>query len=462
MRKALYFAHTLSSIAKNRHWGRGLMTLHIAVVGSGPAGYYTAEACQQLNGGDVRVDIIDRLPTPFGLIRSGVAPDHQSIKAVAKRYEKTALAENVRFVGNLLVGEGSVTIAELQALYDVVVLATGAPVDRPLGIPGDSLPGVIGSAAFVGWYNGHPDHARLDPPLDATQVAIVGNGNVAIDCARILAKTWNELSASDIVGHAADALARSNVQTIHVIGRRGPHQVSFTPKEIGEMGELERACACADAADFPEEADDAALDPGLRKVVASLRAFAGSSGDCAASEKPVRVSFDFFLRPVAVLGSGRVEALRLERTRLAADGAAEGTGAFIELPCGMVISCIGYRTLPIAEVPYDERAGRFVNEGGRIRQGLYCVGWARRGPTGTIGTNRPDGFAIAELVAADVVPAGKPGRAGLDALAAARGLELVTFRDWQKIDAVEVARARSGAPREKLVAIDDLLAVART
>jgi ferredoxin--NADP+ reductase len=434
------------------------MTLQLAIVGSGPAGYYTAEAAQKLNGGDVRIDIIDRLPTPFGLIRAGVAPDHQSIKAVSRRYEKTALTENVRFVGNVTVGDGGVSVDELLKLYDAVVLATGAPTDRPLGIPGEDLPGVLGSAAFVGWYNGHPDFARLAPPLENEAVVVIGNGNVAIDCARILAKLPEEFEGADIVQHAVDALGTSQVKRIHIVGRRGPHQVSFTPKELGEMGELARASPVVDPAVFPPVEDDDALEPGLRKVVTTLRAFAAAGPD---PEKPVRVYFDYFLRPVEVLGDSRVEGLRLERTRLV-EGRAEGTGEMVDIPCGMVVSCIGYRTLPIAGVPYDDRGGRFVNEEGRVAPGLYCVGWARRGPTGTIGTNRPDGFAIADRVAAEIVPAGKPGRAGLDAITAEKGIDIVTFRDWQKIDAAEVARARGGAPREKFVAVDDMMTTARS
>jgi ferredoxin--NADP+ reductase len=434
------------------------MALHLAIVGSGPAGYYTAEAAQKLNGGDVRIDIIDRLPTPFGLIRAGVAPDHQSIKAVSRRYEKTALSDNVRFVGNVPVGDGGISVDELLGLYDAVVLATGAPTDRPLGIPGEDLPGVLGSAAFVGWYNGHPDFVDLAPPLESEAVVVIGNGNVAIDCARILAKLPEEFEGADIVQHAVDALGTSQVKLIRIIGRRGPHQVSFTPKEIGEMGELARASPVVDPAAFPPLEEDDALEPGLRKVVTTLRAFAAADPD---PNKPVLVYFDYFLRPVEVLGEGRVEALRLERTRLV-EGRAEGTGEMVDIPCGMVVSCIGYRTLPISGVPYDERGGRFVNDEGRISPGLYCVGWARRGPTGTIGTNRPDGYAIADLIAAEVTASDKMGRAGLDALAAEKGIDIVTFRDWQKIDAAEVARARGGAPREKFVAVDDMMSAARS
>ncbi|MEO0500355.1 MAG: FAD-dependent oxidoreductase [Pseudomonadota bacterium] len=430
--------------------------IHIAIVGSGPAGYYTAEAAQKALGDGARIDIIDRLPTPFGLIRSGVAPDHQSLKAVSRRYEKTALTEEVRFVGNVSVGEDGIRIAELQDLYDAVVLATGAPHDRTLGIEGEGLPGSYGSAAFVGWYNGHPDFADIAPPLDGRAAVIIGNGNVAIDCARILAKTEAELAASDIAAHAADALAKSTIEDVHILGRRGPHQVSFTPKELGEMGRLDRAVAQADAAAFPDPEDDEALEPGQRKVVGLLRDFTRTNG---AGDR--RVLFEFFTRPVRLIGDARVTAIEVERTRIDEDGRAAGTGKMRIIPCDLVISAIGYRTSPIDDVPYDEGRGRFVNEDGRIRPGLYCVGWARRGPTGTIGTNKPDGYAIADLLAADLTPGGKAGRAGLDALIAARGLDAVRFTDWQKIDAAEVARARVGAPREKFVDVEEMIAAAR-
>jgi adrenodoxin-NADP+ reductase len=427
--------------------------LHVAIIGSGPAGYYTAEGLLKQFGDQVCIDIIDRLPTPFGLIRAGVAPDHQSIKAVSRRYEATSLNANVRFVGNLSVGDG-VSIDELRQLYHAVVIATGAPADRKLGVPGEDLPGVIGSAAFVGWYNGHPDFADLDPPLDVESVAIIGNGNVALDVARLLAKTPAELAGSDIVAHAADALAASKVRDIHIVGRRGPHQVGFTPKELGEMGELDRACPVVNPDDFPPAVADAALDPGLRKVVGFLRDFAARE---PRTDALVRVHFHFFAKPVSIEGEGRVERLRVERTQLKPDGQAVGTGETDVIPCGMVVPCIGYRTSPIPGVPYDAALGRFANDEGRIAPGLYCVGWARRGPTGTIGTNRPDGFMIAEEIAADALAGDRDGPAGLDRLIAARDLYVVAFRDWQKIDAAEVARARTGSPREKFVRVPEML-----
>jgi len=427
---------------------------HIAVIGSGPAGYYTAEACQKKFGDDVRIDIIDRLPVPFGLIRTGVAPDHQSIKAVSRRYEQVALSDSVRFVGNVTVGN-DVTVNELRDLYDSVVLATGAPADRRLGVPGDDLPGVVGSAAFVGWYNGHPDFAGLNPPLDGP-VVVIGNGNVALDVARILAKTQEEFAGSDIVDHALTALREATIDTITILGRRGPHQIAMTPKELGELGHLARAVPLVDAADLPPEIDDALLEPGQRKSVQHLRDFA--AGTLGAADKPMRVVFDFFAMPIAIEGDGAMLRLLVEETRLDARGAAVGTGKLYAVPAKLIVSCIGYRTPPIPGVPYDERAGRFANDEGRVLPGLYAVGWARRGPSGTIGTNRPDGFAIADLIGEDL-PAGtdKAGRPGLDRLLASRGVELVTFRDWQKIDAAEIARARSGAPREKFVDVAGML-----
>lgn len=426
---------------------------HIAVIGSGPAGYYTAEACQKAFGEDVRVDIIDRLPVPFGLIRTGVAPDHQSIKGVSRRYEAVALTDNVRFVGNVTIGQ-DISIDELRSLYDAVVLATGAPHDRKLDIPGAGLPGVVGSAAFVGWYNGHPDFAGLAPPLDGPAV-VIGNGNVALDVARILAKTEEEFAGSDIVGHALAALKGAHIDTITLLGRRGPHQIAMTPKELGELGELERARPIVDPADLPPLDTDSLLDPGQRKSVTHLRNFAVING----ADKPVHIVFDFFAMPVAIEGEGKVERVVVERTALDGEGRANGTGERYEIPASLVVSCIGYRTPPIEGVPYDDRSGRFANEEGRVLPGLYAVGWARRGPTGTIGTNRPDGFAIADKIAVDIGDgSGKEGRAGLDALLAGRGVEVVTFRDWQKIEAAEKAAAREGSPREKFTSIDALLA----
>lgn len=424
---------------------------HVAIVGSGPAGYYTAEALQKAE--DIAIDVIDRLPVPYGLIRTGVAPDHQSIKAVSRRYESVALSDNVRFVGHVAVGT-DIAIDELTDLYDAVVLATGAPNDRPLGIPGADLKGVIGSAAFVGWYNGHPDFAHLDPPLDTPGVVVVGNGNVALDVARILAKTPAEFGGSDIVAHAREALATSAVREISILGRRGPHQIAMTPKELGELGHLERAAPRVDPADLPVEGDDAMLEPGMRKSVTHLRHFAANP-----VAKPVTIDFDFFAMPVRIEGEGRVQRVIVERTTLDPELRSHGTGETYAIEAGLVISCIGYQTPPIPGVPYEHGRGRFASDEGRILPGLYAVGWARRGPSGTIGTNKPDGARIAEMVLEDIGRgAGKAGRAGLDALLASRGMAPVTFRDWRRIEAAEVAAALDGHPREKFTSVDAMLA----
>ena len=432
---------------------------HIAIIGSGPAGYYTAEAAQKQWGDEVRVDVFDTLPVPYGLIRTGVAPDHQSIKGVSRRYEATALSDNVRFVGNVTIGK-DLTVEELQGLYDAIVFATGAPHDKPLGLPGEDLANVFGSAAFVGWYNGHPQFANLDPDLSGKSAVVIGMGNVALDVARILAKTEGEFAGSDIVNHALDALRGSNIRTVTIVGRRGPHQIMMTPKELGELGELERASPHVAQSDLPAPEEDAILEPGLRKSVSHLRAFAATPEDIRA-EKPIAIEFAFMSSPQALIGETAVKAIEIEKTRLV-HGRAEGTGETQTLPADLVVACIGYRTSPIPGVPFDERQGRFANDEGRILPGLYCVGWARRGPSGTIGTNRPDGYSVVEKIAEDAEsgalgPARKPGRAGFDALAEARGLDVVTFRDWKKIEEAEEKAAREGAPREKFVDIEAMI-----
>ena len=430
---------------------------HFAVVGSGPAGFYTAEALAKAYGETARIDVVDRYAVPYGLIRFGVAPDHQSLKAVSKRYDKTAEEAGVSFIGNVCVGN-DISVAELLDLYDAVILAIGAPHDRKLGIPGEDLPGVVGSAEFVGWYNGHPDFADLDPPLSGTHAAVIGNGNVALDCARILSKTSHEFEGSDIVGHALAALDGSAIRTITILGRRGPHQIAMTPKELGELGHLEAASPLVDGDDFPPLEADEALEPGQRKSITILREFAATPPD---ADKPKRMVFDFFARPVRIEGDGKAERLVVERTRLDEKGAAAGTGEMYEVPASLVVSCIGYSTPPLDGVPYDDRGGKFANEGGRIGDRLYAVGWARRGPTGTIGTNRPDGYEVAELVAA-AMPAGsdggRPGAEGLKQLLEERGTRPTDFADWRRIEETEVAAARPGSPREKMVRVDEWLA----
>jgi ferredoxin--NADP+ reductase len=341
----------------------------------------------------------------------------------------------------------------LLDLYDAVILATGAPHDRKLGIPGEDLPGVFGSAEFVGWYNGHPDFADLDPPLDGAGAAVIGNGNVALDCARILSKTRAEFEGSDIVGHALDALDASAIRTVTLLGRRGPHQIAMTPKELGELGHLQGAVPIVEPADFPPVEADGALEPGLRKSVSLLRGFADLEAN-----KAKRIVFDFFAKPVAIEGDGKVERIIVERTELNETGSARGTGETYAVPASLVVSAIGYATSPIPDVPFE--GGKFVNDRGRISDRLFAVGWARRGPTGTIGTNRPDGYEVADQVVADL-PAGssggRRGAEGLKALLHKRDVMPTDYEDWHKIEETESGRARPGSPREKFVRVEHWL-----
>lgn len=434
--------------------------LNIAVIGSGPAGYYTAEAALKQWGTGVQVDVFDRLPVPFGLIRSGVAPDHQSIKAVSKRYEAVAQSDNVRFLGNVSIGT-DISVAELEQLYDAVVLATGAPHDKKLGLEGEDLGNVFGSAAFVGWYNGHPQFTELDPDVSGLNAVVIGNGNVALDVARILAKTRAEFAGSDIVAHALEVLEKSRIEQITLLGRRGPHQIAMTTKELGELANLERACPRVDPADLPDEVEDAFLEPGQRKSVTHLRSFAAIP-EIYRADKDIEIEFDFFAAPVRILGQdGKVTGVEVERTRLD-NGRAVGTGETYVVPASLVVACIGYQTSPIPGVPFEESAGRFANVDGRILPGLYCVGWARRGPSGTIGTNRPDGYSVVERILEDCQDGtlrcgSRAGSEGFDDLARARGIEVVRFRDWKKIEKAEVERARDDAPREKFVQVGHMI-----
>lgn len=433
------------------------MALTVVIVGSGPAGFYAAEALARKAAG-ASIDILDRLPTPYGLVRAGVAPDHQGNKAVTRVFERVATRPGVRFLGDVEVGR-DVSVAELAGLYDAVILAVGATQDRCLGIPGDDKAGVLGSFRFVGWYNGHPDFADRDFDLQAESVAVIGNGNVAIDVARVLAKTPAEMAAADICPHAAARIAAAPIRDIHVFGRRGPVEANFTNPELAELLRLEGAVALADPADLP--ADIGAVDEKARKTkeanLATLRAFAANAPEA----KPKRIRFHFHRAPRAVLGTTRVEGLRLERTRAHANDPA-GMGGTVDVPCGLVITCIGYRCHPLPGVPMDEARGIVASVDGRVAQGLYAVGWAKRGPSGTIPTNRADSAAVVDLLLADLGSgADRPGPAGLDRMLAERRLHPVTFDDWKRIDAAETTAARAPAPRLKLTRRADLLAAAQ-
>jgi len=429
------------------------MSLSIAIIGSGPSGFYTAGELLKACPG-CRVDVVDRLPMPFGLVRYGIAPDHQSTKNVMRVYDKTARTPAVKYFGNVEVGR-DVSLEELRSLYDAVILAVGAPQDRKLGLPGEDKAGVYGSADFVGWYNGHPDFRGLAPRLDSKAAVVIGNGNVALDIARLLARTRAELELSDMPDFAVDAIAASPIADIYVVGRRGPVDAKFTIGELREMGELEQAVALVDGAQLPDNLDDLSEEERRAKArnIEALRAWVGNTPE----GKPKRVHFLFYAAPVEILGGSAVEGVRFERTRVE-DGRAVGTGEFFDIACGFVAPAIGYRSPVIAGAPFDVRNGLYVNENGRIGPGLYAVGWCMRGPTGVVGTNRADGKLVADHIAKDLPAGGKPGRDALVPLLAKRQASIVDYDDWLKLEAEEKARARPGSPRRKFVEIGEALA----
>lgn len=445
----------------------------VCIIGSGPAGLYCADAIRQL-APDAAIDVIDRLPTPYGLVRGGVAPDHQKTKRVVRQFEPLFTEGAVRFVGNVTVGD-CVDIPELRRLYDAVVVAVGAAGDRPLGVPGDDLAGVYGSSAFVGWYNGHPDFADLEPRIPGPAVAVVGNGNVALDVARILALTPAETLDTDIARPAAAVLEAQAVRDIYILGRRGPAEAAFTSAELREMGQLRQAVPVVDPAVLPDALPDALPDEPAREPRETrrigrnldiLRGFAGR--EAAAAGARVRVHFLFHRVPRALLGDGRgaVAGLLVDHTRLI-DGQVRPTGTTSSLAAKTVVSCIGYRAVPFPGLPLDEARGVIANRDGVIADGLFVCGWARHGPRGVITANR----ASAREAAAHVVHrlrtaasrgaavSDRPGGPGLEKLLAARGYRAVCFEDWQRIDAEECSRADGDRPREKFIHVSDMLAL---
>lgn len=430
------------------------MAISIAIIGAGPAGFYTAEALLDLVP-NACIDIIERLPTPFGLIRAGVAPDHQTTKKVAKRFQQTALQELVHYYGNVEVGR-DVTIDELRDMYDAVILAVGAPRDRLLGIPGESKKGVYGSTAFVGWYNGHPDFRGLKPGMDTQAAVVVGNGNVALDIARVLVKSRLEMAISDLPDYAADSIHESPISDVYVLGRRGPAEAKFTNVELREMGRLEE---CAPLVEPPvlQPPSEGLSDRDRRLSEKNLATF-GEFIEASSGTKPKRVHFRFFTAPVEVLGDERVEGIRVETTRLE-NGRTEGTGETCVIPCGLIAVAIGYRGLPFDGIPFDPARGLIPNDDGRIDKGLYAVGWAKRGPTGIIASNRPDGLTCAEQIQTDVRKGTRPGREWLMRTLSKRRVRAVTFDDWLEIDAAETDSAIGPAPRRKFTTFAEMLEV---
>jgi ferredoxin--NADP+ reductase len=431
--------------------------LRVAVVGSGPAGFYAADALLKSEDPSVEVDLIDRLPTPWGLVRLGVAPDHENIKAVSRAFEKIAARPGFRFFGNVEVGR-NVTHDELTEIYDAVVYSVGAQTDRRLGIPGEDLPGSWPATAFVAWYNGHPDFQSLEFDLSHERAVVIGNGNVAVDCVRMLALTAEELAPTDTTDAAVEGIVGSGLEEIVMLGRRGPVQAAFTPPELKELGELAGADVIVDPRDLElDPASERELEEDrerARRNLDLLREYAAR----VPAGKPRRIVLRFLVSPVAILGADRVEAIEVVRNELVEENGrivARPTGETETIECGIVLRSVGYKGVPLAGVPFDETTGTIPNDHGRVAaaERTYAAGWIKRGPSGVIGTNKKDATETVELLLADAhagVLVG-PRVGSLEELLEERRVDFVEYTGWQAIDAAERAAGEPfGRPRVKL------------
>jgi ferredoxin/flavodoxin---NADP+ reductase len=453
--------------------------VRVAIVGSGPAGFYAAEHLLKQEEVAVEVDMFDRLPTPYGLVRAGVAPDHPKIKSVIRVYEKTAARPGFRFFGNVEVGR-DISADELRERYHAVLFSYGTSVDRHLGIPGEDLPGSHSATEFVNWYNAHPDFADAEFDLSCETAVVIGNGNVATDVARMLALTRAELEETDTAERAIEALAESGIKEIVILGRRGPAQAAFTNPEVRELGELVDADIVIDESECDldevssEFMDSDEADPTTRRNVDLFTEFSKREPE----GKNKRVVMRFLRSPVEIEGEGKVERVVIGENTLERDetGAikARDTGERETIECGLVFRSIGYKGVPVEGVPFSEKRGIIPNEGGRVVEdgeqvpGLYVVGWIKRGPSGVIGTNKKDAQDTVDNLLADV-EAGKlpspdlasdPG--AIESLLAERKPDHVTFPGWQAIDAAEVARGEpKGRPRVKFIRVEEMLEAAK-
>ncbi len=453
--------------------------MRVAIIGSGPAGFYAAEALLKRTDTVVHVDMYDRLPTPFGLVRGGVAPDHQSIKTVTRVFEKTAARPTFRFLGNVSLGR-DVTVQELRQHYHQIVYAVGNEADRRLGIPGEGIARCTPVAVFIGWYNGHPDYRQAKIDLSVSRVAVVGNGNTALDVARFLLRTPADLEKTDVAAYALEALRNSRVREVYILGRRGPEQAAFTPPELKEFGEmedvepvvvLEELAGCI----IPETAGNTQQDKNL-KILQSFAARQPGTKACL-GEKTKKLHLRFLVSPTEIIADadGNVAGIALEKNRLEVqpDGtvSARGTGEIEVLDAGMVLTAIGFAAKRIPGVPYDEQAQVIANEDGRVVEPVsravvaneYVVGWARTGPQGVIGTHKAASAHVAEHMMADgagIEARELPDSAAIDILLRQRGVQVVSFDDWKRLDDVEVARGeRRGAPRDKITDVEAMLEV---
>ncbi len=434
----------------------------VAVVGSGPAGFYSTIALLALPEPTVRIDMYERLPTPWGLVRAGVAPDHPKIKSIAALFARTATHERFRFFGKVEVGT-DVSAAELLERYDAVVYCVGAPADRELGVPGEDLPGVVAARDFVGWYNGHPDFPDRTFDLSVRHAVVVGNGNVALDVARILVTPPGRLAATDIADHALDALRGSMIREVTIIGRRGPAQATFTTPELRELGELTGATVLVDPAQL-ESVDDAELPHVPRHNLEVLREYARASSPNGGR----RVRLRFWTSPIEIRGDGHVASIVVGRNELGPGGRAVDAGEREVVPAGLVLRAVGYRGVPVPGLPFDATAGIIPNRDGRVAgsEREYVAGWIKRGPTGIIGTNKKDATDTVHTLAEDLAAGSRPSRAtaagAVEEWLRGRQPDLVDLAGWAAIDAAEKAAGQPlGRPRVKLCTWDDLLSAAR-
>jgi ferredoxin/flavodoxin---NADP+ reductase len=446
--------------------------LRVLVIGAGPSGFYTAEALLK-EMQTVSVDLIDRLPTPYGLVRYGVAPDHQKIKSVTKMYEKTSQDPRFRFLGNVHFGT-DLTHAEAKRHYHAIVYTVGASADRNLGIPGETLLGSMSATEFVAWYNGHPDYCERIQNLNAQHVAVVGMGNVAVDVTRILAKSVDELKTTDIADHALEVLKDSKVTDIYMLGRRGPAQAKFTTKELRELGELENADIIVNASEV--EVDEKSLaaiagDPGMKKNIEILQEFSRKP----IIGKPRRVHLRFLVSPIELLGETNVTHLRLEHNRLDDSLNAVGTGNFETLPMEMVLRSVGYKGVALPDVPFDSKRGVIPNSEGRVLEapggkpirGEYVAGWIKRGPSGVVGTNKADAHdtirvLITEQDSLPTLDAEQAKPEAVDKLLADKGVRFISFKHWQALDAHELQLGvAQGRPRVKITNIEKMLELSK-